>query len=252
MIPAIAVDIENINLGENFKSVVDRIARIIIQNGKNVAAYHDSGLLIYRSLEVDQQKKVLLDAKIYLESLESFDPKSATLSGSNISIADDYKISLWSALKYFGLRPVSDLFGYLSHDKIVEVYNDHGIQIWRNFNFFEVCGYSIEEMFCYTWMERYERNEEILKKIFEIMTRFSQGENVTIKCDIYNQIKELISSERLTIDAYHEYVSPFYDKDNRYAGFIVVSSAHVSSRPDQALRRPTDITPLEISDSNLT
>lgn len=250
--PAILLDFENLSLNENFKIVADHITRIINRNGKNVLAYNHSNLLIYSRLEVEQQKKVLHDAKVYLESLESFDAVSATTHGPNISIKDDYKISLWSALKYFGLRPMSDLFSYLTQEKIVEVYNSQGIQIWRNFNFFEVCGYSIEEMFCYTWMERYERNDEILQQIFSIMSRFLAGENATIKCDIHNQIKELISTEKLTIDAHHEYVSPFYDKENRYAGFIVVSSAKVSSRPTHAAFRPAALASAEISESNLT
>lgn len=251
MKPAVSLNIESLSLCENFKAVVDRIAQMIIKSGSHAIAYHSPLLLVYSRLQIEQQRIVLADAKVYLESLESSKDYGPASSIPNITIKEDYKISLWSALKYFGMRPVSDLFSYLNQDKIVEVYNAEGIQIWRNFNFFEVCGYSIEEMFCYTWLERYERNEETLKHIFAIISRFMSGENVTIKCDIYNQIKELISTQKLTIDAHHEYVSPFYDKENRYAGFVVISSAQVSASVDQAARRPVVLTPLDISDSNL-
>lgn len=251
MIPVLSLNSETPSPSEDFKTIVDRITVLILKSGNQAVAYHSPSLLIYNSLKPEQQHKVLDDAKVYLASLETSLGADLAHGDSEITIKEDYKISLWSALKYFGLRPVSDLFSYLSRNKIVEVYNAEGIQIWRNFNFFEVCGYSIEEMFCYTWLERYERNEETLKHIFAIISRFMSGENVNIKCDIYNQIKELISTQKLTINALHEYVSPFYDKSNRYAGFVVISSAYISASVDHAADRPAALAPPDISESNL-
>ncbi len=234
-----------------FESVLNQMAQIFLKNGRSVVTFHDKSLKVFSKLSVEMQKKVSTDARVYLETLELFEKIESETKATDLAINQGYQMLLWAALKYFGLRPTSDLFGYLTEDKIVEVYDAQGLQIWRNFNFFSVCGYSLEEMFCYTWMERYERNDEVMLQIGALMSRLVSGDRETIHCGIHNQLRELKSSEKLIIDAHHEFISPLYNSYNAYSGFVVISSAKLFTGANQAASSVVSIASNASSDINL-
>ena len=63
----------------------------------------------------------------------------------------------WYALRQLGLMASGDLFQVLEDTDCIEIYTSEGVQLYRNFQFFEYCSYSLEELMTYPFYELYER-----------------------------------------------------------------------------------------------
>lgn len=80
---------------------------------------------------------------------------------------------IWAAMKELSIVPSEDFLDYYKKGSIIEIYDSAGRQMFRNFEFFDICGYSLEEIFCKSWFELYKRDEEITRKIFEFGSRYA-------------------------------------------------------------------------------
>ena len=201
-----------------FKRLAEEITEIT--NAKKVLAtpYHDPALPLFSALN-DERKRASLDQiNIYKDSLQS-----ACVNG-----LVNEKQSLWTTLKTLGFRPKSDIFEMVTADEAVEAYDLGGIQFWRNLKFLEVCNYTIEEMFCLPWHERYDRDLEAAKMTEDIVIKIVTGQITdTYNCDIYNVLVEKHSAKKYAIDVHHKLVSPLLYEDNSVAGFIVISDVKI-------------------------
>lgn len=207
---------------ENFRNVLEQTAIILNKFNVKAAPYKHSELRDYSNLTVEAKKIALKDASTYLQVLNTDLDQEENNQYSEGQ-------SLWLALKFFGLRPTSDVFEHLTKQDAIELYSAEGIQLWRNFKFMEVCSYTLEEIFCYTWQERYERDETATQKIIEVISNFSLDNPKTVRCSIKNLLKEKFSVKKLTIDVCHEHLSPVFDYSNRPAGFISSSKVNIIS-----------------------
>lgn len=221
-------------LNEDYLAVVNEIAEILASKGKRVSPFHSPNLDLFSTLSHLEKRRVISEASIYRESLkaESKNFKSELANDPFLSSVDGgYQQALWFALKEMGFRPSGDIFGYMQSDNIVEVYDSQGIQIWRNLNFFDVCSYSLEEMFCISWMERYERDASALGEITQLLGEFIGGRRSAIAANIHNLIKETKSQNLLHIRATHQFIAPlFLAQTDLFAGLIVVSEGKVVSQ----------------------
>lgn len=59
----------------------------------------------------------------------------------------------------------SHLDQHIEDEDIIEVYDEQAIQCYRSFNFFEICSYSLEDIFSYPWWNLYERNVFVTRTI---------------------------------------------------------------------------------------
>ena len=110
----------------------------------------------------------------------------------------------------------------------VEAYDLGGIQFWRNLKFLEVSNYTIEEMFCLPWHERYKYDLKAAKMTEDIVIKILTGQiKDTHYCDIYNVLVEKHSAKKYAINVHHKIVSPLFYEDNSVAGFIVISDAKI-------------------------
>lgn len=213
-------------LVSEFKSAAEEIAKIITDHKVSVSAYHDSNLVLFLALDDERRRNSLTQITIYKESLQ--------MAAENGSMNE--KQSLWTTLKHLGMRPKSDIFEVINSNEAVEAYDLSGIQFWRNLKFLEVCNYTIEEMFCLPWHERYDRDLDAAKMTEDIVIKIVTGQiTETYNCDIYNVLIERHSAKKYAIDVHHKQVSPLYSADNTVAGFIVISSVKVIAMMGAAL-----------------
>ena len=63
----------------------------------------------------------------------------------------------WYAMGKLGLKIPSNLFSWISDTDCVEIYTDQGIQLYRNFHFFQFSSYSLEDHLTYPYFELYKR-----------------------------------------------------------------------------------------------
>lgn len=210
---------------KDFREILEEISSTLFSLGVKVKPYHSPCLDHYSHLSNSQKKLSLSDSTKYLESLTA----SEFSKENEITEHPDRGEALWLALRFFGLRPTSDLFENLTLDDSIEVYNSAGIQIWRNLRFMEVCSYSLEEIFCYTWQERYNRSDEATNQIINLISKFSPSSPKSVHCQIKNVLYEVFSEKKLVIDVTHKLLSPVFNSANQVGGFVVASKVKIIS-----------------------
>lgn len=212
----------------NFREILIKTASLLKYLGVSVVAFHDKNLVDFSKLSVPLKKSAMQDAQNYYNLLS--ETELTRNEDENLSEISTPGQSVWYALQKTKMRPASDLFSLLSYDDAIEVYSSEDIQVWRNLKFWEVCSYSLEEMYCYTWQERYHRDDGAINKILTLIKNFSPTSPTSIPCNINNLLEEKFSKNKFKIDVTHEILSPLLSYNtNNIAGFIVVSKVKLLS-----------------------
>lgn len=208
-------------LVKRFRKSIEKIALIQNRYDIGIIPYIDPDLPHFQALDSVKQGDAVYYAELYLTILEN-SKRSSTNFANN---AD----ALWEAIVELKLRPPSDLFHLLSDDDKIEVYNSHGVQVWRNFNVMKICSYTLEEMHCFSWDARYFRKESDTKAILASVQKvLTAKESVVFPENIANHIvSERFSQKRYVLEARHDYFCPLFTKENQVGGFIVTSKVEV-------------------------
>ncbi len=213
---------KNAEYTSRFKQCALLINSIFEKNGFTVIPFRKDDLPIFSSLSPERQAEATYYIELYCAILLQSEIKNSSKDNNN---AD----SLWVALIYLQWHQPSDFFSYLKPDDKIEIYNTQGIQIWRNFNVMRICSYSIEEMYCYTWPERYLRSDEDTNKIMSTVQKvLSHKERKVFREAIANHnVIERFSEKQFILEASHEYFCPLLDRQGIVSGFIVTSKVDV-------------------------
>jgi hypothetical protein len=219
-----SVQFESGTSADEFKRLIEGIAEFARRAGLKVQAGTERSWAHYRSLPQTQKAEIFVSAKNYFEICE------ATIKeGSQIS---ETASLLWMSLKHFGLFPGSDLMDRLTNDMVVEVYNQDGIQIFRNMKFMEVCSYTIADVFIYPWWELFKRNDELLNDLKHEIGQVLEGKtNKLLESKIRrHRIVESFSVEQSEIEMKIAFFGPIFHRGTKQiAGFVAASEATVLS-----------------------
>lgn len=209
--------------GNQFRTLAENLSTYYNTLGAKSKPYHDPSLPHFSGLPETSKRSVIQHLTAQWQVAQTH----ITSQGE----ADNNAKSLWSALKVYGLNPGGDLFGFLEQDDMIEVYTLDGIQIWRNCNVMEICSYTIEEVNCYDWEERYDRKETdnivIRRAIGAMLDLNGKG---YIRANIpYHIVEEKFSQERLRLNVSHGYFFPLLGQENQVTAFLVTSKVEVVS-----------------------
>jgi len=176
----------------------------------------DSFFQWFEGLELDKQEQIVRSS---LGAASDVEP-------GEISIADEVKY-VGQFLFRYGMRLVDqDAFTKITPDDFIEIYDTRGIQIYRSWNFFQFCRYTIDEVLTKSWGELYERPEFVQQKLMKLFPIFFETE----KSMDYN-IEEFILTERyLNPSAKYlvrmKFASPVRDmKTDQTVAFLSVAQA---------------------------
>ena len=130
--------------------------------------------------------------------------------------------TVWQMLARLRLRAASDLFAKLHENDVIEIYSSDSRQLFRSFNFFPLCTYSMEEIYSLPWFEIYERDEGIHEQQMALLQRMLGGEiTSTVETPISQHVvREKVSVFRRCNIIQPRHVSPLYDTKGRLAGFL--------------------------------
>lgn len=136
--------------------------------GVELIAFRDPSLPLF-SLLSDGKKKEVLSALTKVVKI----CRDTKAQGHSMG---DSPALIWQALKEFGLRPPSDLFGQMHDCTVVEVYSQDNIQVFRSFSFFRYCSYSLEDLYCEEWLNLFARDDNsIIPMVISFMKDVYQG-----------------------------------------------------------------------------
>ncbi len=145
----------------------------------------------------------------------------------------------WQALKELKLRPPSDLFSNIHDTSIIEVHSPDGLQIFRNFNFYRYCSYSLEELYCGSWDLLFERAPGILSIMKATLLKLYTGEiqgTHTLSLPVH-AVRELASPLQYEIELEMQRVAALYAEGSEHpAATLVIEAARLiqSRQPGQA------------------
>lgn len=190
-------------LDMRFMQVTESIASLCANEGTQVKPYKQ-GLPLFSKLPIERKKEVIRDVEFYeILCLEQV--------ADGCKIKDNLSFT-WRALNRLGLVPRSDLFQYMRDDHIVEIYSDQNVQLFRNFNFFDVCSYTLEELHTMEWWSLFDRDPHITKTLFKYASDIFSGviTNNFVPDLLGHQVNEASSSDKLIMEYRMDMMGPLF------------------------------------------
>lgn len=205
---------------QQFVQTALEIEAISAKYGVTVLPFHSSKLPVYAALSGEKQREALKHLQGYLCSMQTTESAGAPL--------DNQERALWFALSALEVVPSSQLFTILKTTDVVEIYDMDNLQIWRNLNFMRICSYTLEEIYCLPWVDRYRRSEEALVELGEKVGKFLAGQTP----DLYHaqvsdhRLEETLSVGRFSVTARHEWLVRLRDRTGNAVAWIGISQAY--------------------------
>lgn len=221
-------DTENIEV--KFRGMLKEFCEFATKFGYHIEPYRAATWVKFRTLPITSQKDTF-------EKFCTYYNLCMMAGQSGISFSDDASLAWW-ALKEFGFRPCSDFFNKLEKDDAIEIYNQEGTQIYRNWSFFRFSGYSMGDLFIYHWNELYSRDQEVVDSLFSHAAKVLSPESrSTFECSTKRHVMvETISPTQNICDVHFKYISPLFDKSDNTVAFVITSSTKkIGQKVDQPL-----------------
>lgn len=198
-----------------FMNFCEQLAQITEAHNMKIAPYNSVGINRFISSETDQQLEILTALKSYLHQLNEASLKK-------IELKRDNRLHAWSALASLGFVPPNDLFDKISSQDIIEIYDASSIQLFRSFELFNHISYSFSELFCFPWMELFERDEFVGQRMFHAAELVLSGkvEGVFSTNMPSHIVEEKFSASKHWIEMKHRLLSPLHRADGTVAGVI--------------------------------
>lgn len=182
--------------------------------GKQIKPYTDSSLPFFNKLNLEAKLNVLNALKTYEQICSDTIKEGYDLDSLSL---------IWYALRRLKLRPPSDLFKNLKKEHVIEIHDLTGLQIFRNFNFYDFCSYSLEELYCSPWSYLFQHEAGALEMILDFVKGVAVGkiDNVVDLESSPHEAKELYSENKNHVRTTFEYGSPLFGEDSRPSATLV-------------------------------
>ncbi len=138
------------------------IARLGKKANIEITATSPEAMEFFKTLPETQQRSLHEQVSFYLKILKlgiSEDRESLDLT------LEEEKDLAQFALSELGLQLPDDFLDHVEQRDVIEIYNSDGIQLYRNFEFFKKCGYTLLDLISQEWFLLYERSSTITEAI---------------------------------------------------------------------------------------
>jgi len=206
---------------ERFIRSSEAISRLFQKYETECVPFYSSHLPHFSALDSRKQEEAVFILEMYKKSLQN--------SENNFGSLKNNGDLLWQAIKDLGYRQPSGFFACLEPDDVIEIYDSQNLQIWRNINFMKICSYTLEEMLCLPWYERYDRDNEDTEKIIKSVQKVMGSKEPTYLNEaIGNHIfEEKTSRKQFVLNARHDYFCPLFGESGSPEAFVVTSKVKI-------------------------
>lgn len=199
--------------------------------GSDFRVFSDAGDIKLLKLEESEFQSITKRLKIYKDVFQ--------MASEQKEIFNDIqeKQLLWFALRSLRLAPPAEFFNILKDNHIVEVYMGTR-QVYRTFNYYSLCSYSLDELETTPWDKLFARKDPtVVEKIFGDVA-VSLAERRIVHSEIPpHSVIETASALKNEFMYKLEFVAPLTDLDqNAQDCFVAVLSAEIVNTPDEAER----------------
>lgn len=213
------------SLAERFLGRAIQMSLFGAEIGINITPTYDPRMLIFRALSFEQQLQAVQKIELNCEIFSSIVREKQDLR-SSFSI-------IWKSLSCLGFRPPSDFFDKLSDEDVVQVYSIEGIHRFSNLKFFEMCSYTLEQIYSLPWEKLWHRSQADTDFLMGCAADFLNSENKSTLTysNPPHRIFEVSSVFRYESLYQLKCGAPLFDRiTGERSGFIVCESAQILNR----------------------
>ena len=104
----------------------------------------------------------------------------------------------------------------------IEIYDKNSIQVFRSFELFHHLSYSLSEIFTYTWVDLFNRDDFVFKRMFELSEGVLSGKIVDILHPRFPDhiVEEKFSSKQFWVKMRHKIICPLRAADGSIGGLL--------------------------------
>lgn len=193
------------------KACVD-IARHLKNAGYDTEAFSSD----LRPLPKDFSRRLEV-LKIFAEVLEDHQKSP---------VPSNHKELMWKFFARMRYCPTADILDRIEDDDCIEVYDNAGVQIFRNLKYFGVVSFSVEDLVSMSWKREYKRKRKIMLSLLDLSFRFATGRfHDTYDCSKIpiHEVQEMIA-KRYLIELNLKWISPL-KQNGKCVGLIAISRA---------------------------
>ncbi|CAE80656.1 hypothetical protein AB1A79_13185 [Bdellovibrio bacteriovorus] len=202
-----------------FKILSENISALIEEEGLLVRPYGHATLPYFNLLTAEEQEQVLRDILIYFQVCTDVKSQNGSLK--------DTRLFTEKAIHRLGVSVDPFILEQIQPHHLIEIYTQAQTQIFRSLKFFEVCSYSLEDLYCRKWYHLYQRSPEDQEKLeSDIGLFYSQSPMRTLKATApEHTIRATTSLERNEIITQILWLSPLFSntKADSYILAVVTS-----------------------------
>ena len=144
---------------------------------------------------------------------------------------------VWAAFRMLQILPPSNFFDKLADDDVIEFYSKDGYHLFANFRFFDLCSYTIEQIYSSPWPELWHREEAALTELQQAVGRcLAEDCNDTIMISGKpHRVRELASPFKYELSYSLKGIAPIWErKPYRKVGFIAIERGEILNSPSPA------------------
>ncbi|XGC80016.1 hypothetical protein ACES2L_11820 [Bdellovibrio bacteriovorus] len=198
-----------------FKLYSNKICSLIENEGVIIRPYSNPSLSYFNVLSTEEQNEVL-------HNLESYYQICLDVKKSSRSLRET-RYFTECALNHLGYTVDSQMLDKIEDHHLIEIYSYSQTQMFRSLLFFDVCSYTLEDLYCRKWYSLYERTPEDHKLVEDLVVRYMGSEN-KVPIAVANPqhvIKEKDSLERLSIINKMLWLVPLYKNEKDVAMLLI-------------------------------
>lgn len=212
---------------DELESCVKQLQHLFRDHSKSFNVYCASSLERFQKLSDEQKVSAQNVMKELVASL-----KGAVAEGVDLSRNVDF-------LKYsctrLAIRPSRRFLETVTEEDLIEIYNPEGVQVYRNFRFFEISGYSLLDLLTNDWSTLYERSTSIEAHMQKAVMRVFQDQEDFFQAEVPTHLmRERFSTHRQINTLEFRYVGATYSDQDQINGLICSSRSALFQNPEEA------------------
>ncbi len=206
-----------------------KLQKVLGKEGLFIIPFEEPGLPFYSSLSKDQREAIIEQMKTLLEIAKD-------LQAHDLKVTEPANL-IRTFFKKFNLHAPAWVVDSITKHDIVDVWNLDSRLVIASFNFFNICTYSLEELFCRPWAELFSRDNDIHIQLYQLSRSLLNGE-ITQPVDTtyipQHKVRETYAKEGVYAILQPRIFSPVYAGSHLF-GFMSINRI-IKLEPEKVLR----------------
>ncbi len=197
-----------------------------------MAKKEDFVILSFRDSNLQHFSQLSSDSKIAInQQLHTLVSICAGLQEQGEKIRS-VKSLIWAFLKHFQCVGPSDLLTHIHEGDFVDAYGFNHRMLFAGLTFFEVFNYSLEEFFCCSWFDLFERKDQtVQQQLLDLSHEMVIGKHqniISTKYIPHHLCQEKASKEKMMVRVEPQFFAPLFHQ-GRIIGYLCVNRGQMAN-----------------------